>query len=217
MTVKPSSWDAEGSPWQQLLLRHMSVHVASESAYARVLDGLRDIERLFFSDRDETLGLYYDECHWLVQSSWSQSEPAPIVPQSTGRRVRHLVSLQARFMEEVFYLLRLDRYANAPDNRGWMNLFRSWGGCKTFQQHFHRIRMGFSKEFVEFHEKELEKRAPVDSDPVPHPWDDPSKLADRYVVFLDSGILGRSGIDEPVPGEAPSKETEQGGDQSPAQ
>ena len=47
---------------------------------------------------------------------------------------------QARLMEYVFITLNLGRHGNAPDNRGWMNLFRSWARSETFQVEFDKIR-----------------------------------------------------------------------------
>jgi hypothetical protein len=72
-------------------------------------------------------------------------------------------------MEDAFYSLRLDRYVNAPDNRGWMNLFRRWGNAPAFQEHVLLLERTFSKQFIEFYRDYIEKWP--DDVPVPHPWD----------------------------------------------
>ena len=58
---------------------------------------------------------------------------------------------QLRLMEQAFYVCRLDKYANAPDNRGWMNLFRNWGRSAQLNQIFVAHEQLFTREFVEFY------------------------------------------------------------------
>jgi hypothetical protein len=96
--------------------------------------------------------------------------------------------MQAQLMEDVFFVLRLDRYGNARDNRGWMNLLRRWGRSPTFNKRFDELRSTFSQEFVEFYVLYLRKRyGTIEQSPIPHPWDRRKKFV-PVGVFLDSGI-----------------------------
>jgi len=86
--------------------------------------------------------------------------------------VRHTVAIQAQFLEDMFYVLELDRHANAPDNRGWMNLFRRWGRSPTFNRWFNDLRSTFSLGFLNFYDLYLRNHPRrIDERPVPHPWD----------------------------------------------
>ena len=68
-------------------------------------------------------------------------------------------------------LLNLGRHGNAPDNRGWMNLFRSWARSETFQVEFDKIICMFTKEFEEFYNQYIMimKQDNIDKKPIPHP------------------------------------------------
>jgi hypothetical protein len=91
-------------------------------------------------------------------------------------------------MEYVFVTLDLRRYGNAPDNRGWMNLFRSWARSLTFREEFEKIRRTFTKHFEEFYDQyiNVENGAPLDLKPIPHPWD-AGKPTNVKGIFLDPG------------------------------
>ena len=122
--------------------------------------------------------------------------------------------MQAQLMEDIYYTLQLSRYANAPDNRGWVNLLRRWGRSETFNRRFDELKTTFSLEFVQFYELYLRQYPwTIDEWPIPHPWDrqsrqqDPRDVAEHVSgVFLDSGIRevsplrlgGRTG-ERPVP------------------
>ena len=183
--------------WRQLVLIHTSFRAAEQKEYRELLDGVRAIERLFF-DHPE-LGAYYDE--WA--GAPAAVHPQPAAPSS---RIRHVAAIQAQFMEDVYFALQLTRFANALDNRGWMNLFRAWGRSTTFNAHFNRLRHTFSQEFEEFYDLYIrDYPGPIEEYPVPHPWDsdkareDPREAVQAtarpgerpisiHGVFLDSGL-----------------------------
>jgi hypothetical protein len=193
----PAEGDLDDT-WRQLVLIHTSFSATEQKEYRELVDALREIERLFF-DHPE-LSSYYDE--WSSAPAGAEN-PEPAVPNS---RVRHVAAIQAQFMEDVYFVLQLARFANALDNRGWMNLFRAWGRSPTFNAHFDMLRHNFSKEFEEFYDLYLRNYpGAIEDHPVPHPWDshtvreDPREAAqaaaragERRIslpgVFLDSGL-----------------------------
>ena len=82
-----------------------------------------------------------------------------------------IANLQILLMEDVYFSLRLDHYANARDNRGWMNLFRHWGHSRTFRACFRQVEFSYSRDFVWFYYKYIENWGPIDAFPIPHAWD----------------------------------------------
>jgi hypothetical protein len=84
----------------------------------------------------------------------------------------HLALDQLRLMEDAYYVLRLDRHANAPDNRGWMNLFRRWGQARRLNEVLRDYEDLFTLEFFEFYVQYIACYVEtIDDHPVPHPWD----------------------------------------------
>ena len=84
----------------------------------------------------------------------------------------HLALDQLRLMEDAYYILRLDRHANAPDNRGWMNLFRRWGRAARLNKVLALYHDLFTLEFFKFYVQYLAcYDETIDVHPVPHPWD----------------------------------------------
>jgi hypothetical protein len=83
----------------------------------------------------------------------------------------HIAELRLRLMERAFYLLRLEYFANARENLGWMNLFRDWSGRKGFASHYDGLRYTLSPQFRAFYHTYI---AGYDEDPekppVHHPW-----------------------------------------------
>jgi len=185
--------------WRHLVLIHTSFQATEQKEYRRLIDGLREIERLFFDFPE--LDAYYEE--W-APVAWAAVRPGSAAPSA---RIRHVAAIQAQFMEDVYFVLQLARFANALDNRGWMNLFRAWGRSKTFNENFDRLRPTFSGEFEEFYDLYVrDYPGLIEEYPVPHPWDserareDPresvqaaARAGERrgialHGVFLDSGL-----------------------------
>jgi hypothetical protein len=136
--------------WSDLLRRHMPFHEPSESERARLFDLLREVE-----------------------------EPPPVRDSLTKKVTRILVAEEdsalkkLRLIEQAHHILRLDRYANAPANRGWMNLFRAWAGEEDVDAAFEAKRRHMPLGFVQFYEDILwqYRASTIDASPVPHPWD----------------------------------------------
>jgi hypothetical protein len=74
-------------------------------------------------------------------------------------------------MEDAYFSLRLDQYANARDNRGWMNLFRRWARSETFRKHFSALQTVYSTDFVAFYCNYIDGWEEIDKQPLPHAWD----------------------------------------------
>lgn len=149
--------------WRELLFEHMPFGVVSTDERERLLRSLRDIERIFSEATDVRELDYYQEANFGA---------APKAETVSMTKLRHVVLMQAQLMEQAYFALTLSRSANAPSNRGWMNLFRRWAGSQTFNDWFDRYRELFSRQFVAFYDNYLRfYNRTIDVAPVPHPWD----------------------------------------------
>jgi hypothetical protein len=175
--------------WLDLLLQHAPFLPVDPREQARLSHRYSELEKLILGDPD--LQEYYAQTFLTrdFEKEWTGSNmPSAGDVHSPLWKLHHVASLQAQLMEDVFYSLRLDRHANAPDNRGWMNLFRRWGSSSSFNARFAAMRETFGKEFVDFYDYYVRDLNPIDQDPVPHPWE---RRPDERVlpgVYLDSGI-----------------------------
>ncbi len=206
--------------WLRLLILHTPFLPLEQEEYARLVDRYRDLEVLILGDPE--LQGYYAET-FLEDAPATQWPGAAGTAGAVGQlgggplwKLHHIATVQAQLMEDVFYSSRLDRYANASENRGWMNLFRRWGRSEVFRERFDSMRATFSRDFVDFYDYYIRELPSIDLAPVPHPWDPgirrrdtrglppPSQedaewtmlisgtaaLGERYLpgVYLDSGI-----------------------------
>jgi hypothetical protein len=146
--------------WQQLVYQHSPFRAVDVADFQRLLRQLSDLERLLLAN--DALAAYANE---LAGEAAAKAEP----PVSPPHQVRHVAAIQLQLMEDAFYSLRLDRHANAPDNRGWMNLFRRWAASKSFQIHMKALEPTVSRRFVSFYHYYIEGWG--EDVPVPHPWD----------------------------------------------
>jgi hypothetical protein len=166
--IGPPAEDIDAS-WWELLREHMPYHHVPADEMAWIVSALRDLELLFLNRDDSTLNDYYQESFIGPARSAERD--------SISDALRHVMMLQARLMERAFYILHLDRYANAPSNSGWMNLFRRWGDTGWFNAWFATVKRVFSPTFVHFYEDYIAYyREGIDVRPVPHPWDHTSGL-----------------------------------------
>lgn len=179
--------------WVRLQTTHTAFRASEQREYQSLVRTVREIELLFL--QHPQLRWYYEEC--MRPEAYSpMSTPAGV--GQAGGEVDHIATIQANLMEDVYETLQLRRYANAPDNRGWMNLLRRWGRSPTFNQRFDALQMTFSLEFVEFYDIYLrDYPLTIEESPVPHSWDPPSVRADpRDAGFFLPGIFLDSGIRE---------------------
>lgn len=204
--------------WRKLVMIHTTFRAIDQDEYSEIIDGLRRVERLFLDYPG--LDNYYEECHQPPGTPFPTSDKGDdteMVSVSSTRH-RHVAAIQARLMERVYFVLRLLGFANALDNRGWMNLFRSWGQSPRFNEVFDSISSTLTSEFVEFYRAYLRYfPGAIEQYPVPHPWDsttarrdprvsgssimdDESEFRPQRGVFLDSGRQTESGP-TPSPGE----------------
>jgi hypothetical protein len=187
--------------WFRLQVLHTPFRATDRREYQQLVDWLKKLEGLFLEH--PAFEQYYLEC---FAEELAQDPPHSSTPPSA--EINHLAGSQARFMEEVFFSLQLDRYANAPDNRGWMNLFRRWGRSRTFNDRLDQLRATFTMGFLEFYDYYL-RYYPfrIDEDPIPHCWDpearrtDPRDFSERPPLKA-GGETGRLPPDlaEPRPG-----------------
>jgi hypothetical protein len=161
-----------GKAWQRLQVLHTPSRTTEADEYRWVVDWLADLERVFL-ERPE-LESYYRECFEPEQGSTSPPGATERLPQ-----IDHVATIQAQFMEEVFYTLTLDRHANAMDNRGWMNLFRRWGRSARFNARLDELRSTLTLQFLSFYDLYLRNYPQrIDEEPVPHPWDSATRRKD---------------------------------------
>jgi len=147
--------------WDDLLIYHSPFRAAdSEAEFRELTSKLAALERLVV----DTPGLlpYYRECMGL---------PKHLPPGIQAVDPVNLIVMQIQLMEDVYFSLRLDQYANARDNRGWMNLFRRWAASPTFREHFKELQTVYSNDFVAFYCNYIEGWALIDKEPLPHAWD----------------------------------------------
>ena len=160
-----------GKAWQRLQVLHTPDRRVDAEDYRWIVDWLAALERLFLDRGD--LEPYYEEC-FAPENSDAARSPAKLTSQ-----VAHVATIQAQFMEEVYYTLSLNRHGNAVDNRGWMNLFRRWGRSPNFNARLDQIRSTLTMEFLIFYDYYLRHyRCRIDEDPIPHPWDSAERRRD---------------------------------------
>ena len=148
---------------------------------------------------------------------------------------RRVAVMQLELMVRAFYVLQLQLYANAPENHGWVTLFRSWGRSRRFNLVFAELEATLNPEFRKFYRlylHDLPSRASSSGHlPVHHPWLEPDarkKGLKGRGLYMDSGRVeaeielevrpgaggvgdqrGREGADQPFErpsgGEPPKK------------
>ncbi|MFQ5684304.1 MAG: hypothetical protein ACE5HC_13670 [Candidatus Binatia bacterium] len=177
------AWVPGNREWSHLQSLHLPFKAADHVETQRATDALKDLERMLLSE--EALREYYEECYRDPETA-----EASRIERPPPAKVAQACTIQARLMEQVFFTLRLDRYANAPDNRGWMNLFRCWGNSPTFNGQFENMKATSNPNFIEFYNRYVEKWSPIDK-PIPHPWDSQRERTrnERVLegIFLDHG------------------------------
>jgi hypothetical protein len=179
-----------GRSWFQLQINHTPFRWTEQDEYRWITDWLNNLERFFLEHADlPDLNEYYAECFEVEKPpKKSAGEPAVLPaaepPRALPRspQIDHIAAVQVQFMENVFFSLQLDRYANAPDNRGWMNLFRRWGRSATFNDRLDDLRSTFTLAFLQFYDWYLRyQQCRIDEDPIPHPWDMKNRRRRRLV------------------------------------
>ena len=156
--------------WQQLVYEHSPLRAVDVADFQRLLRQLGEFERLLLANT--ALTPYANE---LTRPTPPTPSPPPSEsPLSVGETspdhlVRHVAAIQLQLMEDAFYSLRLDRHANAVDNRGWMNLFRRWAASPAFQAQVKKQEKTFSPRLVDFYYRYIEGWK--EDTLVPHPWD----------------------------------------------
>jgi hypothetical protein len=188
-TPAPLRFLGEGTlsrAWLGLQLDHTPFRANDQELYATLMDRLAALEEKFFEHK--VLAEYHAECNMLEPLAGPPTRLQGRSQPLREPRIRFAATLQAELMEQVYFVLQLGRYANAPDNRGWMNLFRRWGRSPTFNRQFDECRATLTLELVEFYDLYLRYYPfTIDQDPVPHPWDAPARRQDpRLVPDLDS-------------------------------
>ena len=156
--------------WRTLAHRHASFSAVDAEIFHELTSRYVEIEKMCIEDDSST-----------------SSEKA-----TTGKW-----AIRVQLMEDVFFGVELGRYANAPDNHGWMNVFRAWSKDDEFKATFPTIKSRYSQAFVAFCEDYIIGRAPIEEEWVPHPWDDEEKLrrpgGGRVTgLYLDCGIAATS-------------------------
>jgi hypothetical protein len=166
------------------------------------------------------------------RDAWGVGRPnEPFGPVTTG--IRRVAVMQIELMVRAFTVLQLQRFGNAPENRGWMVLFRAWGRSSRFQRVFDELKPTLAPDFADFYRlylHDLPQNASMHRTmPVHHPWLKP-KDARGVGFFMDSGIVegeidvevrpGTGGITDPRGSEGadqtfekPSDSGDQGGGQ----
>lgn len=176
MPVNDANFDtALDNSWGELLRTHMAYQPITDDARARLLDALRQIELLFHAQHPDEVSRYYEKVFLQRNVNDLSGEESDAV--------RHIAVLQVHLLEQAYYTLKLGRFANAPTNRGWMNLFRRWGVSITFNTLFNELRPLVSRSVLRFYDDYVRDMTDViDVAPVRHPWDKDRTLPTRDVL-----------------------------------
>ena len=123
------------------------------------------------------------------------AEIEKLCPETQPEKAERYWAIRIQFMEDVYFAVELGRYPNAPDNRGWMNLFRGWSLRPSFDDHWKKLKGHYTRSFVAFCEDYIIGWGSIDDQPVPHPWDDttltrPIDGATVTGIYLDPGNRG---------------------------
>jgi hypothetical protein len=187
--------------WQRLLTSHASFRAVGPAEHRSLVAQLHEIEKLLtppsmFSSAVNAYRAELEAQPIPAQTPVTAADEPASSPARDDPFVDMVIGMQVRLMEDAFYILKLNQYGNAPDNRGWMNLFRRWGNSRTFNARFDEIAATVTGLFVSFYSKYLRDCSKtIEEWPIPHPWNPESRRQhpDRgdWVsgVFLDSGIL----------------------------
>jgi hypothetical protein len=152
------AWDA----WDDLLIHHSPFKAADNAQFRELTKTLTELEQVIL--QNPGLHAYYRECMLAAGQHSAASDVPPIDPIN-------VIVMQIQMMEDAYFSLRLDQYANAHDNRGWMNLFRTWARSQTFQKHFQGLQTMYSNDFVTFYCHYIHNWGLIDTEPLPHAWD----------------------------------------------
>jgi hypothetical protein len=196
-----------GTAWLQLQLVHTSYRHMDAKEYRELSIRLEAIEQLFL--KRPSLESYYNQCCAPEENEAISGPTAPVYDTS---EVRHVGAIQVQFLEDMFYVLELDRHANAPDNRGWMNLFRRWGRSPTFNHRLDALRSTLTLGFLEFYDFYLRYHpCRIDEKPIPHPWDAKSRRRDYRGRDRTPSVPPTGGAPGPC-GEPSTRESTKPGD-----
>jgi hypothetical protein len=139
---------------ENLRIRHLPFRFVSTDEI-RELEDLR-LEIVTAVTSDLHLTGYYQEA-WLGIT--------PLEPPGTAPApFRPIAVRQLHLMERAFYLLQLHLFANAPQNAGWMNLFRRWGASARFNTLFDELARTLTQEFCRFYHIYIRDLPPSFSD-----------------------------------------------------
>jgi hypothetical protein len=155
------------------------------------------------------LAAYYKE-------AWNGVRASVVVPEMLLRRA---VLAQLELMECAFFTLQLQRYASAPENAGWIELFRRWGMSPHFNRVFDEIDGTLAPDFVAFYLAYLRTSLPstgssaarlwdearVREPLVHHPWLCREDIDRGTGAFMDSGLVADDDVRPGAGGEIDAK------------
>ena len=228
VTTDPNGWPGMQAALEKLRVEHLPFRRATPEA-VRELEAMRT----FVTEKvtsDPALMDYYEE-------AWN-GIPVPAAPPIMALRRAAVAQLQ--LMECVFYTLQLRHYGNAPENAGWIDLFRRWGASPSFNRVFDEVDTTLTPDFVTFYLTYLRASLPRttsvrlwDEDRareplIHHPW--LQRRTDRgRGAYMDSGLVeaklefpapsgaggeidpkGKPGVDQPY--EVPSADPDAASD-----
>jgi hypothetical protein len=128
--------------------------------------------------------------------AWGSKKRAAVSDAAAGpaphRPYRSIAVMQIELITRAFYALQLQLFANAPENRGWMTLFRSWGRSPRFNAIVDELAPTLSPDVEKFYRvylRDLPARASAYGNlPIHHPWLPPPTRRGRG-VYMDSGLV----------------------------
>jgi hypothetical protein len=189
--------------WDGLRIQHSPFKAADSTEFRELTQQLGELEQLFLET--PSLTWYYVECMDLPGKGIRPDDA--VVPVN-------VIAMQIQLMEDTYFAVRLDLYANARDNRGWMNLFRRWGRSDVFNDCFGDLHWNYSNDFVAFYCNYIQNWREIDYLPIPHAWDVAPDLDENDEYTHPSAVIcagrkapglfqdnGRMEAQAPEPGE----------------
>ena len=164
--------------WDGLRIQHSPFKAADSTEFRELTQQLGELEKLFLET--PSLNWYYVECMDLPGKGIRPEDA--VVPVN-------VIAMQIQLMEDTYFAVRLDLYANARDNRGWMNLFRRWGRSEVFNDCFGDLHWNYSNDFVAFYCNYIQHWWQIDHLPIPHAWDVAADLDENDEYTHPSAVI----------------------------
>lgn len=99
-----------------------------------------------------------------AKAEFRLKEGAAISGGKPRREEIHTACQMLQVMENAWLGMQLEQYHSHPINAGWMNLFHRWSNTTLLRRYWPLLRGEFSREFVDFCERESALKVDLEDD-----------------------------------------------------